>query len=93
MDNINWGKAFSNVNVQVKLFSETLINIFMNFVPNKLIVGDDTCFITSYDAHLSHCGYTIIVCSVFNIILPVLVFYQNRMYDHSISCHHVSSGF
>ena len=41
--NFDWEKAFSNVNVQaqVKLFNETLTNIFMNFVPNKLItVGD-----------------------------------------------------
>ena len=39
----DWGKAFSNVNVhtQVKLFNETLSNIFMNFVPNKLITVDD----------------------------------------------------
>ena len=34
------------VQVQVKLFSETLTNIFMNFVPNKLIIVDDRCFIT-----------------------------------------------
>ena len=36
-------KAFSNVNVhaQVKLFNETLSNIFMNFVRNKLITVDD----------------------------------------------------
>ena len=39
----DWGKAFSNVNVhtRVKLFNETLSNIFMNFVPNKLITVDD----------------------------------------------------
>ena len=39
----DWGKAFSNVNVhtQVKLFNETLFNIFMNFVPNKLITVDE----------------------------------------------------
>ena len=39
IDGFNWEKAFSNVNVhtQVKLFNETLSNIFMNFVPNKLI--------------------------------------------------------
>ena len=39
----DWGKAFSNVNVhtQVRLFNETLFNIFMNFVPNKLITVDD----------------------------------------------------
>ena len=39
----DWEKAFSNVNVhtQVKLFNETLSNIFMNFDPNKLITVDD----------------------------------------------------
>ena len=37
------GKSFSNVNIhaQVKLFDETLSNIFMNCVPNKLITVDD----------------------------------------------------
>ena len=42
-DGFDWEKAFSNVNVhtQVKLFNETLSNIFMNFVPNKLITVDD----------------------------------------------------
>ena len=41
--NFDWEKAFSNVNVQaqVKLFNETLTNIFMNFVPNKRITVDD----------------------------------------------------
>ena len=43
IDGFDWEKAFSNVNVhtQVKLFNETLSNIFMNFVPNKLITVDD----------------------------------------------------
>ena len=43
IDDFDWEKAFSNVNehTQVKLFSETLSNIFMNFVPNKLIIFDD----------------------------------------------------
>ena len=43
IDSFDWEKAFSNVNVhtQVKLFNETLSNIFMNFVPNKLITFDD----------------------------------------------------
>ena len=37
------GRAFWNVDVhtQVKLFDEILSNIFMNFVPNKLITVDD----------------------------------------------------
>ena len=36
-------KAFLNVNVhtKVKLFNETLSNIFMNFVPNKLITVEE----------------------------------------------------
>ena len=37
------------------------------------------CFMTSYDAHLSHCAYTIVICSVFNIMLRVLQFYQWKM--------------
>ena len=43
IDCFDWEKAFSNVNVytQVKLFNETLSNIFMIFVPNKLITVDD----------------------------------------------------
>ena len=43
IDGFHWEKASSNVNVhtQVKLFNETLSNIFMNFVPNKLIIVDD----------------------------------------------------
>ena len=43
IDGFDWEKAFSNVNVhtQVKLFNETLSNIFMNFVPNKLITVDE----------------------------------------------------
>ena len=32
--------------------------------------------ITSYDVHLSHCAYTIVVFSVFNITLRVFEFYQ-----------------
>ena len=35
-------------------------------------------FITSCDGHLSHCAYTIAVCSVFNIMLQVFVFYQKQ---------------
>ena len=43
IDSFDREKAFSNVNVntQAKLFNETLSNIFMNFVPNKLIPVDD----------------------------------------------------
>ena len=43
IDGFDWEKAFWNVNVhtQVKLFNETLSNIFINFVPNKLITVDN----------------------------------------------------
>ena len=43
IDGFHWEKASSNVNVhtQVKLFNETLSNIFINFFPNKLIIVDD----------------------------------------------------
>ena len=33
-------------------------------------------FYTSYDVHLSHCVYTIVVCSIFIIMLMSFVFYQ-----------------
>ena len=36
------------------------------------------CFITSCDATLSNCAYTVVVCSVFNIMLRALVFYQKQ---------------
>ena len=34
----NWEKAFNgkDINSQVKLFNETLLNIFSNFIPNKI---------------------------------------------------------
>ena len=43
IDDFDWEEAFSKVNVhaQVKLLNETLSNIFMNLVPNKLISVDD----------------------------------------------------
>ena len=43
IDGFDWENAFWNVNVhtQVKLFNETLSNIFINFVPNKLITVDN----------------------------------------------------
>ena len=42
-DGFDWGKAFSdfNVHAQVKMFNETLSNIFMNFAPNKLVTVDE----------------------------------------------------
>ena len=36
------------------------------------------CFITSHDAHLSYCAYRIVVCSVLNIMIRRLVFYQKQ---------------
>ena len=39
------------------------------------INGNHVMFYTSYDAH---CAYTIVVCSVFSIMLRVLVFYQKQ---------------
>ena len=39
----DWSKLFSgkNVHEQVELFNKTLLNIFQNFIPNKIIVCDD----------------------------------------------------
>ena len=42
-------------------------------------------FIKSNDVHLSHCAYTIAVCSAFSIMLLVLSFIKNRMLEHLIS--------
>ena len=44
IDGFDWEKAFPNLNVhvQVKLFHETLSNIFISFVPNKLITADNS---------------------------------------------------
>ena len=44
-------------------------------------------FNTSDDAHLFHSANTIAVCSVFNIMLRILLFYQKENVDHE------SSGF
>ena len=43
IDGFDQKKVFSNVNVhtQVKLSDETLSDIFMNFIPNKLKTADD----------------------------------------------------
>ena len=37
------------------------------------------CFVKPYDAHLSHFAYTMIVCTVFTIMLRVSYFIENRM--------------
>ena len=53
------------------------------------------CFASSYDVHLTDCVYTIVVCWVFIIMLRVLCFIKNRMYEiwYHFSRDHESSGF
>ena len=43
IESFDWSKLFSgkNVHKQVKLFNKTLLNIFHNFIPNKIIVCED----------------------------------------------------
>ena len=43
IERFDWSKLFSGKNVhdQVELFNKTLLNIFHNFIPNKIIVCDD----------------------------------------------------
>ena len=40
---MNWNFLFSNKSVheQVTIFNQTLMNIFSNYIPNKLITVDD----------------------------------------------------
>ena len=40
---MNWNFLFSHKNVheQVVIFNQTLMNIFLNYIPNKLITVDD----------------------------------------------------
>lgn len=40
---INWKAMFANKSVhdQVNIFNKTLINVFLNFIPNKTVVFDD----------------------------------------------------
>ena len=40
---VNWNFLFSNKSVheQVTIFDQTLMNIFLNYIPNKLITADD----------------------------------------------------
>ena len=42
-ESFDWSNLFSgkNVHEQVELFNETLLNIFYDFIPNKIIVCDD----------------------------------------------------
>ena len=43
IESFDWSKLFSgkNVHEQVELFNKTLLNIFHNFIPNKIIVCKD----------------------------------------------------
>ena len=43
IESVNWELMFSNKSVlkQVSIFNETLMNIFSNFTPNKLVTCDD----------------------------------------------------
>ena len=44
LESVNQKTLFNNktVNKQVSIFNETIINIFSNFVPNKLVTFDDS---------------------------------------------------
>ena len=44
INKVDWNFLFSckNVNQQVKIFNKTIINIFSNFVPNKLVTFNDS---------------------------------------------------
>ena len=41
---VNWDTLFNNptVNKQVSIFNETIMTIFFNFIPNKLVTFDDS---------------------------------------------------
>ena len=43
IENFDWNKLFSGQNIhdQVNLFNTTILNIFRNFIPNKVILCDD----------------------------------------------------
>ena len=43
INQVDWKFMFSNKNVhqQVNIFNKTIINIFSNFIPNKLVTFDD----------------------------------------------------
>ena len=43
VNNFDWNRAFENLDIdaQIKLFNETVINIFTNYVPHKTIVCND----------------------------------------------------
>ena len=43
LDLVNWKRLFNqkDINAQVIAFSETILNIFRNYVPNRYITVDD----------------------------------------------------
>ena len=44
IDQFHWVNLFldKNINEQVILFNRTILNIFYNFIPNKIILWDDS---------------------------------------------------
>ena len=47
LDLVNWEKLFpnKNIDVQVSIFNETILNIFSNFVPDRIITCNNKHFI------------------------------------------------
>ena len=43
IESVNWELLSNNktVNREISIFNETMINIFSNFVPNKLVTSND----------------------------------------------------
>ena len=43
LDSVNWERLFDrkDINAQVTAFNENILNIFLNYVPNKYITIDD----------------------------------------------------
>ena len=43
INNFNWGKFFSNTNIneKVSLSNKTLLNILSNYIPHETIICDD----------------------------------------------------
>ena len=62
----------------INLFLTRQIPLYLKSYFNVKSVVIIWCFITSYDIHLSHCVYTIVVCSVFIIMLQVFYFIKKQ---------------
>ena len=77
----------------IRLFLTRQIPLYVQSYFNVTSVVIVWCFITSYDVHLSHCAYTIVVCSVFIIMLRVLYFIKKckSIYYHFRRDHESSS--